>query len=376
MSQKTPVTAALATAVAVAACAFEVPGTTQLAGGLLLLQITPCGEFLPSDGREMDSPPWNIDAASAQRVIERFRALRNPPVIDYEHQTLNKEKNGQPAPAAGWMRELRWLDAQGLYAVAELTQRAKDHVASGEYLYFSPVFEYSRSAGTVLAVHMGALTNNPAIHGMEPLSLRAAATAAFVPFYQPETPLNPLLKAVLAALGLPETTAEAAAVAALSAVGPITAQRAQAEAARQALGLGADATGDAVTAACTSLRAAQVPDPAKYVPVSVVDEIKTSLAALTAKQADADIHGAVTAGLADGRLLPAQEAWARDLGKTNLAALTGYLATAQPIAALAGTQTAGKPPVTQTGAHGLTSDELAVAAATGLTPEAYAKAKD
>ena len=377
MSKKTTSNVALATAVAVAACAFAMPVKTELPGGLVLLQVTPANEFTPSDGREMDSPPWNLTAASAQRVIDRFHALRNPPVIDYEHQTLNKEKNGQPAPAAGWMRDLRWVEGQGLFAVAELTTRAKDHVTQGEYKYFSPVFEYSRDTGTVLAVHMGALTNNPAIHGMEPLSLRAAATAAFVssPSYPPEITVNPLLKAVLAALGLPETTTEVAACAALTAIGPITAAKAQAEAARTALGLPADATGDAVIAACTSLRTAQAPDPAKYVPVSVVEDIKTSLAALTAKQADADITTTVAAGLADGRLLPAQEAWARDLGKTNLAALTGYLATAQPIAALGGTQTAGKPPVVTPGAHGLTPEELGVAAATGLTPEAYAKAK-
>lgn len=375
MSKKTtsPVAhTALATAVAVAACAFAMPLKTELPGGLVMLQVTPANEFTPGDGREMDSPPWNLTAASAQRVIERFHALRNPPVIDYEHQTLNKEKNGQPAPAAGWMRDLRWIEGQGLFALAELTTRAKDHVTQGEYKYFSPVFEYSRDTGTVLAVHMGALTNNPAIHGMEPLSLRAAATAAFVPSpYPPELTVNPLLKAVLAALGLPETTTEVAACAALTAIGPITAAKAQAEAARTALGLPADATGDAVIAACTSLRAAQVPDPAKYVPVSVVEEIKTSLAALTAKQTGAEIDTTVAAGLADGRLLPAQEKWARDLGKTNLAALTGYLATAQPIAALTGTQTQGKPPAgTATGAQ-LTPAQLAVCSAMGMTSEQF-----
>lgn len=190
--------------------------------------------------------------------------------------------------------------------------------------------------------------------------------------------MNPLLKAVLAALGLPDTTTETAACTALAAVGPIATLQAQANAARQALALPADATGDAVVAACTSLRTAAAvaaPDPAKFVPVAVVDELRTNIAALTARQRDIDIDDHVKPALADGRLLPAQEAWARDLGKTNMAALTAYLATAQPIAALTSTQTGGKPPGTATGgtqgAQQLSAAELAVCSAMGLTAEQY-----
>lgn len=376
MPSKTPRSAALVTlhtAVAVAACTYAVALTTEVDGGLFLLQLTPAGAFLPSDGRLLDSPAWNLDASSAQAVIARFSALQQPPVIDYEHQTLNKEKNGQPAPAAGWMRDMRWVDGQGLYALAELTERAKAYIESGEYKYFSPVFEYSKESGTVLAIHMGALTNTPAIHGMDPLTLRAAATAAFITPQPPqEIPVNPLLKALLAALGLPDTTTETAACTALAAVGSIPALQAQATAARQALALPADATGDAVIAACTSLRAG-APDPAKFVPINVVDELRSSLAVLTSRQTQGEIDMAVGAGLADGRLLPAQEAWARDLGKSNIAALSSYLATAQPIGALAGTQTHGIPPGRsgQSAGAQLSPEQLAVCSAMGLTAAQY-----
>lgn len=368
------------TAVAIAACTYDVPIKTKLPGGLVMLQVTPDGTFNPNDGREMDSPPWHIDAAAASAVIERFRAAnaRQPLVIDYEHQTLNKATNGQPAPAAGFFRDLRWVDGQGLFAVAELTQRAQDYISSGEYRYFSPVFEYSRKTGQVLALHMGALTNAPAISGMKPLSLLAAATAAFLPPALPqELHVNPLLKALLASLGLPETTTEDAAVAALTALGPLRPLQARATAACTALSLPADATGDAVIAACTSLRtasAATTPDPAKYVPINVVTDLQTNLAALTARQQQADIDAQITPALADGRLLPAQEAWARDLGKSNMAALTAYLKTAQPIAALAATQTGGKPPTgAASGDQQLSADELAVCSAMGLTPDQYRK---
>ncbi len=367
---------AAATAVAIQACTYQVPAKTRLQGGQILLQVTPAGSFAPSDGREMDSPPWNIDAASAQAVIQRFAAATasQPLVLDYEHQTLNKATNGQPAPAAGWFRELRWIDGKGLYAVAELTQRAQDYIANGEYLYFSPVFEYSKATGQVLALHMGALTNAPAIHGMEPLSLLAAATAAFIVPPQQEPSVNPLLKALLAALGLPETTTEANAITALTALGPLTALHGRAVAACSALALPADATPDAVTAACTSLRTASAgtPDPAKYVPIAVVDELRTNITALTARQQQADVDSLVGKALQDGRLLPAMETWARDLGKTNVAQLSSYLAAAQPIAALQGTQTGGLPPGgLAKGDAQLSAPELAVCSAMGLTPEQY-----
>lgn len=89
---------------AVAACTYAVSLESDLPDGQILLQVTPAGAFLPSDGRTMDSPPWNLTAASAASVIERFRSRNQPSVIDYEHQTLNKEK--RPA------RPSRRLDAR------------------------------------------------------------------------------------------------------------------------------------------------------------------------------------------------------------------------------------------------------------------------
>jgi hypothetical protein len=72
--------------------------------------------------------------------------------------------------------------------------------------------------------------------------------------------MNPLLKALLAALGLPETTTEQAALTA------VQAHKDTAEAARTALALKAEDGATAVTAACSALTT-KAPDPAKFVPV-------------------------------------------------------------------------------------------------------------
>ncbi|MCC0175276.1 phage protease, partial [Pseudomonas aeruginosa] len=201
----------LLAAIALAACSFDIQAPTE--GNLITLQVTPAGQFKPRDNREMKVPAWNIDAALAAAVVQRFAAKKTPPVLDYEHQTLWKEENGQPAPAAGFFRALEWREGQGLFAQVELTARAKQYITDGEYRYFSPVFLFDPVTGDVLDLQMGALTNNPAIDGMQALSERAAATFQLTIDPSNEEPLvNPLLKAVLAALGLAENTTEEQAI--------------------------------------------------------------------------------------------------------------------------------------------------------------------
>ncbi|MCP3048333.1 phage protease [Xanthomonas euvesicatoria pv. allii] len=354
------------TGVALAACAFELPPVGPEL--MLEIQLTPAGAFRPSDGRDMSVPAWRIDQVIASQVLERFNARRNPPVVDYEHQTLHKETNGQPAPAAAWMRALQWRDT-GLWASVELTSRAAELIQAGEYRYVSPVFRYDENTGDVLAIEMAAFTNHPAIDGMEPLARRAAATFGFSDPDKDHS-MNPLLKAILAALALPETTTEEQAIAACSALRPKL----------DTLDTLATALGTApegAVAACSALkaRAAGAPDPAKYVPVSVVEDIKGQLAALSAENTDRKVSELVDQGLADGRLLPAQKDWATDLGRSHLASLTSYLATAHPVAALSATQTGGRQPAGGKDENGLTVDELAICTATGIDPKDFAASK-
>lgn len=368
------VCSALPAAVALAACSFELPAVG--ADGTVEMQLTPAGAFRPTDGRPMDVPAWHIDQAIASRVISRFQARKNPPVVDYEHQTLHKETNGQPAPAAAWMRALQWREGSGLWASVELTARAAELIRGGEYRFVSPVFRFDPKTGEVLSIEMAALTNHPAIDGMEPLALRAAAT--FGSFNDtPEESSMKLLAALIAALALPQTTTEDDAVAACSTL-KIKLDNFQATAKAVGIEDGGMGDGAAVVAACTSLHAkanANVPDPSKYVSVTVVEELRGEIAALSSKNIDREVNELVDSGLADGRLLPAQKDWAISLGKKDIAALSSYLKTAEPIAALRGTQTGGDVPAGVKDENGLTQAELAVCSATGVTPKDFAAAK-
>ena len=161
-------------AVCAAACTFALPALTPGAA-TLDIQLTPAGPFRPSDNREMKVDSWKIDAGIAAKIIGRFQERKTSPVLDYEHQTLNARENGQPAPAAGWLRQLQWREGSGLWTNVELTATAADFVRRGEYRYVSPVFAFDPTTGEVLAILMAALTNNPAIDGMAPLNATAIA---------------------------------------------------------------------------------------------------------------------------------------------------------------------------------------------------------
>lgn len=95
--------------VAIAACLFELPAVADT--GLIELQVTPAGAFVPRDGREMSVDAWRIDATSAAQVIARFQRLATPPVLDYEHQTLRAEDNGHER-AAQWHHVARVLQGR------------------------------------------------------------------------------------------------------------------------------------------------------------------------------------------------------------------------------------------------------------------------
>jgi phage I-like protein len=326
--------------------------SVELRPAAAAIQLLPAGTFRAADGsgRPADAPHWKIDAAIAQRLIARAAARANPLVIDYEHQTLLAEKNGQPAPAAGWFAgsALAWREGEGLFATAEWTERAAAMVAGGEYRFISPVFEYDRASGEVLDIRMAALTNNPGLAGMA-----AVALTALNDFSTQEEPLvNETLKKLLAALGLAETTSEADALAGVAAL---------------------KAKADRVDGLDTQVAAlkAQSPDPAKFVPVETMHSLQTQVAALTAEISSGKVGKVVADALAAGKLLPAQKEWAEALGKSDFAALTAYVEKTPAIAALAGTQSGGQGGDGK-GTAALTADETKVAAMLGLSAEEFA----
>lgn len=356
----------------IAACSVAVNAAGEI-------QLTPAGTFRGVDGRPADAPSWVMDAQAAKEVIAFCTARSNDFVIDYEHQTLLAEKNGQPAPAAGWFSgaALRWEEGVGLFAKASWTKRAQDYIDSDEYKYISPVILYEKKTGRVKGIIAAALTNNACIDGMDDVLSRAAANFALDGATIETTKeylnmdLDELLESLRWMLNLPTLATPDEVVAELNkAVAKIKSGNADAVAAAGFSITGLLSAKDEQLAALKSA----APDPAKFVPVEVMQEVQTQFAALTQQVREKEVDALVIAALTgeNPRLLPPQEKWARDLGMKDIAALTTYLETATSIAALTSTQTNGKPPADQQ-AGDLSESQLAMCRSTGVSPEDYKK---
>lgn len=338
--------------VAYAALSFAI---APAAGGEI--QLTPAGLFKARDGRPAGIDGWKMDAAAAGRVIGRAAARKTPFVIDYEHQTLAAEKNGQPAPAAGWFKSAEWREGAGLFSLGvEWTAKAKAMIDAGEYKFISPVFSYDPKTGDVLQLEMAALTNNPALDGMD--AVAALATEFFNRSQEPTTEEDQPMKAIAILLGLPETASEAEISAAVTALKAKTGTQET------------EITALKTETATLKTQATQTPDPAKFVPVETVTALQGQVAALTTRLNESELEDVVQVALSSGKLLPAMESWARDLGKSNLPALKDYLAKNPAIAALSGNQTGGREPGDRADG-GLSATDMAVCKLMGIKPEDY-----
>ena len=138
------------------------------------VRIAPWGEVDSTSGR------FIVDEESARLVVEAFKRHETDLPIDYEHQTLGgayASPTGQ-APAAGWIKRIEVVPNDGIYAEVEWTAPALEQLAAKQYRYLSPVALVRKSDRKLIGIHSVALTNKPAIVGMDPLVNRADAETA------------------------------------------------------------------------------------------------------------------------------------------------------------------------------------------------------
>ena len=347
---------------AFAACVLEI----AQGGPPSEIQLTPAGEFRAWDGRPADAPTWRINAALAARVIDWLAARKNPCVIDYEHQTLLAKKNGKPAPAAGWYSKLEWREGVGLFAIdIEWTAAAAKMIDAREYRFISPVIAYEQS-GNVVGVYMAGLTNNPAIDGMDDLLL--AAASAFIPSTNPEEDtMDELIEQLRWLLNLPVGATVEDIKAQLQ---KLQDQLGQTQTAAASFDLVNHLAGLKTQIAALSASPA-APDPAAFVPMAQFIGLQHQIASLSASLEQDKHSQLLQSALADGRILPANEAYWK---AQPLAALSAYVAQAQPIAALAGTQSSGLAPA-GAGVAALSAEAQAVCAQMGLTHDEFRAAQ-
>lgn len=331
------------------------------------IQIFPDGYFKAIDGRPYDLPQgWLLNESVASRLLAKLAQRKNRMVIDYEHQTLNAQENGKEAPAAGWINpaDIEYRPEEGLFTQCTWTDKAKGFIEAGEYLYLSPVFEYHPETGEVLDLINVAITNDPALDGM-----KAIEALRKNPSHQPQEDTPVKREELIAMLGLAKDATDEQIRAALKAR---LADSDSYAALCKELEL---KEGDDPKAKVTALKSASntAPDPAKFVPIEMVEDLKSDIAELKAANTQTEVTALVDQALDDGKLLEAQKDWAIELGNSDVAALKTYIEKTPAIAALKGTQTKGKQPE-GTNDTGLDETERAVCKQMGISPEDYKKA--
>lgn len=310
-----------ATNVALFACLHAAASTAAV-------QLLPAGDFAARDGRPGPGRKWKLGDADGQRLAQALNSRKTPLVIDYEHQTLNAETNGQPAPAAGWATQFEWRAGQGLFATdVQWTARAKQMIDAGEYRFISPVFLSRKSDDSIVEVWHAALVNFPALDGMAAVADRIAARFAAADPSQ-ETTMNPLLQKLIAAIGV---AADATEETALTAVAALKTRADEAESLRQKL--------TATEGEVSALKARHSGTEGEG--LTAMKALQGEVSSLKAQLAARDMDEIVTAALKAGKLLPAQEKWARSL---TVEGLKTYLETAPVVPALGGTQSGGQRP--------------------------------
>ncbi|MCR3937783.1 MULTISPECIES: phage protease [Aeromonas] len=349
-------------------------------------QLLPVGPFKARDGRPFDVPGghWQLDKTIATTLINRAKALGQDILIDYDHQTLNVEKTGKEAPAAGWYNgdEIEWREGEGLFIKPRWTERAAALVAAKEYRFLSAVFPYD-AQGRPLELRMTAITNDPGVVGMQAL---AALSAQLIQPGQPatpahathkETPMNELLKKLLAKLGI-ELTGDPTDEQLQKALTELDNLQASAKKAPELeAALSAEKTAlAALKAQTTSVQQGAQVDLAQYVPVATYNALVTQVAALTAQVDTTDAATLIKEARAAGKVVAAEEEYLTAYAaQKGVAALKALLEPRPAIAALTASQTAAVTLPEKKGEAVLSAEDKYAADQLGISHEDFAKAK-
>lgn len=343
------------------------------------VQILPDGLFKARDGRPFDveSGQWLMDAEAFTLLQANANLRKNDFHFDYEHQTLNSDENGKPAPAAGWFKNLEYVPGEGLFALdIEWTKNAAEYLANKEYRYTSAVFAYDTRTGRPVSLEHVALTNAPALDGMKAIEALKTNQNHHSTTNQPgDNSMNEALLLLLELLGVAEEGED------LSDPVALKAAKERAKTAIAALKTKADKSEqlqvdlDAAQSSITALKAKSKDDVdlTKYVPIEAYNAQLTQLAALKAEH-ESDSVEQLLKDNAD-KVLESEIQYLTDFGKQQgFAALKEMIEKRPAIAALKGTQTGGKKKPKAKGEDGeLTTEQEAVRKSMGLTKEQFKK---
>lgn len=301
------------------------------------VQLIPAGAVIGRDGRS-----WNN--SQPEEIIAAFAVLARDLPIDIEHATELKGPKGDPAPAVGWIQELTSRNGE-IWGRAEWTEQGKSLVGERAYRYLSPVIVYDRASGRIAGVTSVGLTNQPNLK-LPALNQSHSNEGADGPEE------SNMLKALLAALALPETATEAEALAKITGLH---------------------------TELATATNRAENPSLEKFVPRADYDtalakatNAEQVVATIKKDQLEAAIETTIGAALQAGKITPATADYHRAQCRQEggLQRFADFCKAAPVIAGASGLDGMSA----DGGGKALNAEEKKVCAALGISEEAYLKA--
>lgn len=338
-----------------AACSFEIDKAKYGR-----IQLLPYGKFRATDGRPTDVEAWYVTDTNGADVVALANSQKNPLPIDYEHQILHSQQNGKEAPSAGWMEYL-YFNPQGIFADVRWTDKAAEYIKNGEYRYISAVFAYDMN-GYVRKIFHAALTNNPALDGMDEVMVAASVQLLNQQKEKPEMDKK-LVEALCALFALKADASEAEITEKVTAL-----SAAKGDSQVSLLSVYAKLAEKEQSVAALTAQVGK-PDPAKFVPVEQVAALQADFNKLKSSIDNDKKSALIEAALSQGKLAPALKEWAASL---SIEDLIGYLDKATPIAALAGGHQANEDP-NKGNVVALSAAEQAAARALGMTEAEFIK---
>lgn len=327
------------------------------------IQLLPAGEFRGRDGR---GPYRNDDPEAIIRATVAYQAGADMP-MDYDHQLEYSARNGQPAPASGWIVELKNQFGGAVWGRVRWTEKAAAHIKAREYRYLSPVFRHTAD-GRIVRIESAALTNVPN------LDLVALASRQRGDEAQPHTREEDmdLKKMLTGILGLPADSADDAVTAKVQ--GLVTAAHsAGAGMATIAKAVGAPdgATADVIATEVRALASrATAPDPAKFVPIAMYQEASTALSGLRKEMAASSAKSLVEEAKATHKVSPAMEEWAQGYAEKDPEGFKAWMSASAPVVPTGSQTPEGTPP---SGTGKLSDTDRAVCAQLGIAEADFLK---
>lgn len=235
------------------------------------VHLLPSGLITGRDGR-------SYDLADPGGLILAFQANGLDLVIDYEHQAdMPEARLKGPVPAAGWIKELQIRDS-GIWGRVEWTATAAQMITAKEYRFLSPVILHHPKTLEIMRLKGAGLVHNPNF-------FLTALAAQEAPMLKPPMPKQMTLEEFAATLAklldLPDTTSP-------------------------------DELLDSLKAALVA-----PPDPAKFMPVTAMQEILQRHQTDFTAQREDRIKARVSAALRDHYITNGMKAWATALCRSD-----------------------------------------------------------